>query len=329
MTFDAVDEKENSHWYYQRSANNGIRESTEDSEEVASDAIRYFAEASDRVDAIDVFADIYGDLGYTTSRIVEQLRDDYSKSVSIPLWLLDHCHVYNYHVQQHHRLAPEKTSKLFDNSLALNYANLHESADLLIPIRIPLEESIEDLDARFFHYRLTGAVALEASLAFRHMHRETDTNDTSSNKSENSMTTKEWINLTSNGYRLPIVSMEAFIPALTHDVTMNQDYLFHSLNELKLHSQYHLHQFQYNPFMKSFAIPSLLNSNKKYDHYTRPFTNSLAFRGISGPGKNPFFFAVIIYSWVTFQILLRSCLLNVFNHRILLRKVIVILIAYQ
>ena len=268
--------------------NSGIRDSTESVEETTLDSLRYFAEASDRVDGIDVYADLYGDCGYFTSQLLEKIRDDFGKGVSLPVWLLDHQKIYDYG-SQGYRLAPIKISQLFSSSLVLSYSGLLESADLIIPLQIPNEPMITDLDDRLFHYRISGSVALETCLAFR---RGFQSNAAllEGSSSSTTLSTKEWMHSVTSGFRLPIASMEAFLPALTHDVDMQQNYIFDCLHALKATStttevmESFQNSFQYNPFMKSFALPSMKVIHDKL-HYHRPHSNVISFRGIGGIGK--------------------------------------------
>lgn len=298
-----------------------MKKSTEEIEEIALDNIRYFAEASDRVDSIDVYADIYGDLGTVNANIVERLRDDYGTNVSIPVWLLDH-HRLNCYPINFRRLAPQKTLQLFHHSLILNYASLLDYSNIIIPLQIPVHESVPspapsvNIDAQLFQYRLTGSIALETCLSYRCNSQQQ--NQVGSTVAHHVPTSKEWIHYTTSGRRLPICFMEGFLPAITHDYHQgNENYILNSLETLKNDSLqftrsqlssntssssaskgstssqhddyvYNANLFHFNPFMTSFGLNSYnnlrRNAKNNMERYERPLTNSLLFRGFGSAG---------------------------------------------
>jgi hypothetical protein len=292
-----------------------MKKTTEESEELALENIRYFAEASDRVDCIDVYADLHGDLGMINSNIVERLRDDYGTTVAIPIWLLDHHKIQSYPIN-FKRLAPQKTLQLFHHATILNYASLLDYTNMIVPVQIPMEESVPspapstNEDAHMFQYRLSGAIALETALSYRCnqvLSRSSNFRDGNTiNSNVQSTSTKEWIHGTTAGNRLPICMMEAFLPAITHGYTDgSEEFMLKSLEVLKdsdhrkdersnnsnnnknsnnngnggsgkiKELSFDVNLFHFNPFMTSFGLSSFNNLKRKPGHDMRRYEKPL------------------------------------------------------
>ena len=229
------------------------------------DNTRFFAEASDRLEAIDVMADIYDDLGMVLIRLIQEIRDDYGKSVALPLWLID-----NYEKiekPEGNLLAPEKHSCLVQSNLPLLYHGVVEHNDIIMTLsdRHCKQNNSSKLDSIQLYANL-----LNTMLGFR----ESSGNDNSDSTSISS--TQEFIDNTRSYRKFPLAVVEAWDSAISYS-NMSEEFIVEQLAVLKGSStgDVSCEGFMLNPFLTLMSAVKLPASCL----YQRPYTNLLSVQG--------------------------------------------------
>lgn len=146
--------------------------------EASLDSLRFFAEASDSVSAVDVFADTATEFQPLFRNIVDSIRDDYGSLVAIPLWLF----------------GPSSESEPAQRAQwgrALASVDSHN-------IAIPMEQ-VQSVDS------IRNTLAMHYAMGYRH----------SRWSEEQAMSTHHWAWLCTSNGRLPVGSLEACIPSVT------------------------------------------------------------------------------------------------------------------
>lgn len=237
-------------------------------EEEVRDTLRYFAETCDRVESIDFILDS-SFLSSHSSSILQATRDDFGRSVAIPVWWITNKALLDSDEEQP-PFIPSMGQKFF-------YADALDVSNIVIPICPP---------ASLFshHFKLSDpsgpllssfamAAAIETCLSYR-------SQNTMSSRLMDSM---EWIECCTAGGRFPVCSLEAQLPDLTHDSAVcTADAILDTLATSTVSSSCanvesdRVNIRCRNPFMTSF---SPLNYAPK--QYSSPLTSYLAIQGQS------------------------------------------------
>ncbi len=238
------------------------------------DSLRYFAEASDRVNAIDVFSETYSDLSGSTISLLEAIRDDYGTTVAIPLYLFDHSSTVLHPLYPMNssgsggiataKLAPNKVKKLSESNLALSLVTAVEFTSNITPIYLPTPPApagaasttgMDLLDHPVFQYRLAGGIALETLLSYRRLSFQSATSSDNTGRGGNAVTTKEYLFSATAGGHLPYLSFEGLLPGITHSQCSTADML-EALSPLRYGSVQTYKPksvFLVNPFMTTLS----------------------------------------------------------------------------
>lgn len=238
-------------------------------EEEIRDTLRYFAETCDRVESIDFIMDS-SFLSSHSSSILQATRDDFGRSIAMPVWWITNKAVSDNEEEQPPYI-PSMGQKFF-------YADALDVASIVIPI-CPPSTLFSD------HFKLlsdpTGpqlssfamAAAIETCFSYR-------SNNMVSSRLMDSL---DWIECCTAGGRFPICSLEAQLPDLTHDSAVcTADTILKTLaastvgggvsGPSKESDRADIRQR--NPFMTSFSPMSYIPKK-----YSSPFTNYLAIQG--------------------------------------------------
>lgn len=249
-------------WFYARTdEDSSVLNATLDD---ALDSLRFFAEASDRLEAVDLTIDINSDLGLLAGKFIREIRDDYGTSVALPVTLLSNDD--DLPALQRNMLAPEKNAQLLQSNLPLLYQDLVDNASLIISLstRPMFGESSTSIA------RKTNAKVLDTILSFR--------GNGCLNGFDSDATiiqsTHEYIEKACSNRKFPIAVVEAWNAELVESV-FNEDSIFKSLQQLKAHNVATANDFILNPFLRLMS-PLNISTNITYE---KPYANFLSITG--------------------------------------------------
>lgn len=242
-------------WYY-----GGLSDSElANMEEETLEGLRHFAEICDYVEAVDLFVDLDCDLGVFCERLLQSIRSDYGRSISIPLWMVEQPSRRNLHANNSSLLAQEKANTLTSLSNSLAVARFTEYTDMLIPLtpdELTVTDVLEDIQIPF---------GIATTYAFR--------------TGDPMISTREWIDGCTGGRLFPICGYESLcFPSTPENGQPDIESFFKTQIDGK--SVRDRHSIPINPMMhrRSPVMPSSFRNNVV-------FTNFTAFRGWSDDSK--------------------------------------------
>lgn len=236
------------------------------------DALHFFAEECDRLEAIDVLLDVVH--VPALGEILDRLREDYGTAISLPVWVvLPDCEGP---IRSYRALVEEHGLQVF-------YASDAELADLVVPLTVPSTTRLEiaSSSSRWSESKL--ALALHTAHSYR----------TAFESSESLVSTRDWMSSATSLGRLPVATFEAMIPGIESrpeglDTWSFIEESLEALNTSSLTSPsllYSTHRAR-NPFMVPF-----FSHQRTGIGYVKPFANVVAFNGCelsAKEGKNDF-----------------------------------------
>lgn len=226
-------------------------------EEDTLEGLRHFAEISDYIEAIDLYIDLESDLGIFCERLLDSIRSDYGRSVSLPLWMVEQSNPQNSHMFDSTLLAQEKAKTLTSLTNSLAIARFSEYTDLLIPLTpdsLTVTDVLDDIQTPF---------GIATAYSFR--------------TADPKISTKEWIDSCSARKTFPICGFESLcFPSSPEHGQPDIDSFFLTENG----GTRQRHSIPINPMMhrRSPVVPSSANTNIA-------FTNFTVFRGWNDESK--------------------------------------------
>lgn len=167
--------------------------------------IRFFAESTDRLTVLEIYADIFDGFGGTTSSLLESLQEEYGKTSSLVAWGFTNPVEIN---------SGKGTliGELNMLNMPLVYESISEHADIFLPIDTKnfTRELFggKVLDKNTIAY--TTAISLESAFCF-------NTKQSNSAIEGGKMVVQDWCHAATCGRKLPIAALEVLIPEMQNN----------------------------------------------------------------------------------------------------------------
>ncbi len=234
-------------------------------EENTLEGLRHFAETCDYLEAIDMFVDLDSDLGFFCERLLEAIRSDYGRSISVPLWMVEQSDARSTAANSTNILDPtllaqEKAKTLISLTNPLAFARFTEYTDVLIPLTadcVTVTDVLADLQVPF---------GLATTFSFR--------------SGTPGISTREWIDCCTGRRTFPVCGFESMcFPSMSKEGQSDIESFFQNSGDGT--STRNRHCVPINPMMvrRSPILASSTTSNLA-------FTNFTIFRGWNDESTN-------------------------------------------